>query len=341
MPISLHQETYLVNATTDQQISRRQFLRSAGATGLGISIGSLPIVRSDRVRAADSGSKKKRTLRVAHLTDVHVKPELGAVDGMTAALRHVQALDDPPRLLLTGGDAIMDALAADAARTKLQWELWNRVLKSECSIPVEHCIGNHDVWGWNKKRSKTTGREKQWGKQIALDEFGLKRRYRSFDKAGWHFIVLDSIYPDDELTYIGKLDDEQFDWLAGDLKKVNRRTPIVVVSHIPVLTVALVEFSDTFAKQPRRRQGAAHVDAKRIVNLFKQHPNVQLCLSGHLHLTERIDYAGVTYMCSGAVSGNWWRGNHHHTDEGYAVIDLYDDGTFDNQYVAYGWTPRK
>jgi 3',5'-cyclic AMP phosphodiesterase CpdA len=330
-----------VNTTTEQQISRRQLLSFAGTAGLGISLGSFPVVGADAVRAAESGPNRKRTLRVAHLTDVHVKPELGAVEGLTAALRHVQALDDAPQLLLTGGDAIMDALAVDAARTELQWDLWKRVLKNECPMPVEHCIGNHDVWGWDKKKSKTTGREDQWGKQSALDNFGLDRRYRSFDKAGWHFIVLDSIHPHDELTYIGKLDDEQFDWLAGDLKKTDRGTPTVIVSHIPILTVALVEFSDVFARQPERRQGATHVDAKRIVDLFKQHPNVKLCLSGHLHLTERIDYSGVTYICSGAVSGNWWRGDHHHTDEGYTVIDLYNDGTFDNQYVAYGWTPRE
>ena len=329
-----------MKTTLETPISRRRFVSMAGTAGLGLAIGSLPIVPGDAVRGAESGSKRKRTLRLAHLTDVHVKPELGAVDGMTAAYRHVQAIDDPPKLVLTGGDAIMDALAVDAARMKLQWRLWNRVLKNECSLPVEHCIGNHDVWGWDKKRSKTTGKEKQWGKQRALDEFGLDQRYHSFDKAGWHFVILDSIFPDEELTYLARLDDEQFDWLAADLKKVDRGTPVLVVSHIPILSVAPVEFAATFARKPRQRQSTIHADAKRIVDLFKQHPNVKLCLSGHLHLTERIAYAGVTYICSGAVSGNWWRGNHHHTEEGYAVIDLYDDGTFANQYVAYGWTPQ-
>ena len=82
-----------------------------------------------------------------------------------------------------------------------------------------------------------------------------------------------------------------------------------------------------------------HQDAQRIVSLFKRHANVKLCLSGHLHLTERIEYAGVTYVCGGAVSGNWWKGDHHGTEEGYAIVDLYDDGSFDWQYIDYNWTP--
>ena len=78
-----------MNTTTEQQISRRQLLSFAGTAGLGISLGSFPVVGADAVRAAESGPNRKRTLRVAHLTDVHVKPELGAVEGLTAALRHV------------------------------------------------------------------------------------------------------------------------------------------------------------------------------------------------------------------------------------------------------------
>ena len=36
-------------------------------------------------------------------------------------------------------------------RVKGQWRVWNSVWRAECSLPVEHAIGNHDVWGWNKE----------------------------------------------------------------------------------------------------------------------------------------------------------------------------------------------
>jgi len=51
-----------------------------------------------------------------------------------------------------------------------------------------------------------------------------------------------------------------------------------------------------------------HVDAAKIKDLFAKHKNVKLCLSGHLHLVDRVDYNGVTYLCDGAVCGGWWKG---------------------------------
>lgn len=78
-----------------------------------------------------------------------------------------------------------------------------------------------------------------------------------------------------------------------------------------------------------------HGDVQRIVRLLRQHPNVKLALSGHLHLTERLEYSGVTYVC-----GGWWKGPHHGTPEGYLLVDLYDDGSVENRYVAYGWKAR-
>lgn len=326
--------------TEDQnRISRRRFLSTTGATIAGAGLVGLPAGLSKAQGAGPAGQARSRALRIGHLTDVHVQPERGATDGMVAALRHVQSLADPPELILTGGDSIMDALAADTGRLNLQWKLWQQVIKDECSLAIEPCIGNHDVWGWDRKNSKTSGKEPQWGKNRALDEFGIDNRYRSFDRAGWHVIVLDSIFPDEETVYQGRLDDEQFDWLSEDLKKVSTRTPVMVMSHIPILTVAAVEFEEQIRESPSRRRMTYHQDAKRIVDLFKRHANVKLCLSGHLHLTERIEYSGVTYVCGGAVSGNWWKGTHHGTQEGYTIVDLYDDGSFVWQYVDYGWTP--
>lgn len=317
------------------RFSRRGFLGTSGAALAAAASGSF---FAKPGLAQDADRHRTRALRLGHLTDVHVQPERSATKGLVKVLRHAQSLADPPELLLTGGDSIMDALAAGTGRTKEQWRLWKQVLADECSLPVEPCIGNHDVWGWDKKGSQTTGAEHQWGKQWALDEFELEDRYRSFDRGGWHIVVLDSIFPDSETVYQGRLDDEQFDWLQADLKGTDPQSPVLLLSHIPILTVAGVEFEEQLAEDPRRARMLSHQDAKRLVELFKQHRNVKLCLSGHLHLTERVEYAGVTYICSGAVSGNWWKGDHHGTEEGYALVDLFDDGSFAWHYQDYGWT---
>lgn len=90
---------------------------------------------------------RRRALRLAHLTDVHVQPEKRAAEGLAACLHHVQQLADQPQLILTGGDHVMDSFGSDDARTSLQWNIWHDAVKKECSLPVHSCIGNHDIWG--------------------------------------------------------------------------------------------------------------------------------------------------------------------------------------------------
>jgi 3',5'-cyclic AMP phosphodiesterase CpdA len=321
--------------------NRRKFLAAGGAALAGATLGGIPLVPGNRVEAAETtGGTRKRSLRLAHMTDMHVQPELAAGEGMTAALKHVQSIADPPELILTGGDMVMDVMGVDAARAATQWNLWQKVLKQECSLPLQHCIGNHDVWGWNRTASKTIGNEPGWGKQQAIDKFGLPGRYYGFDRGGWRFLVLDSIFADPFNVYIGRLDDEQFDWLTAELKKIPATTPVALVSHIPILSVAVVEFRQPIERNPKPSPGATHIDATRIVRLLKQHPNVKLAISGHLHMVERIEFAGVTYLCGGAVCGGWWRGPHHGTPEGYLLVDLYEDGSVENRYVAYGWKAK-
>lgn len=315
--------------------TRREVVKIIGAAAaLGGLAGSAP-----GQSPSASTPQRRRALRLAHLTDVHIEPEHKADAGLAACLRHVQSLNDRPQLVLTGGDAVYDSFEAEDARTELQWGLWRKVFKDECSLPVEHCIGNHDIWGGNKGRSRTTGQEPNYGKKRAMDNYGIAERYRSFDHpaSGWHFIVLDSTQPEGD-GYRAFLDPPQVEWLQQDLSAVNPKTPVLVLSHIPIIAASALLWA------ARSKQGEyvvsdsmIHQDAVKIKELFAQHRNVKLCLSGHLHHTDRVDYNGVTYLCNGAVSGNWWKGRHKDTGEGYGIIDLYNDGTFEHQYNSYGW----
>lgn len=327
----------------DTIVSRRGGIQLALAAAAGMFHASASSAAAAAVAPPAAG--KRRAIRLAHLTDMHVYDKRASAAGLAACLRHVQALADPPELILNGGDSVMDVLAAPADRAAVQHDLFRKALKQDCSLPVEHCIGNHDVWGWNRKASRTAGDEPGWGKRWATDLFGLDRRYRSFDRAGWHFVVLDSTFPVVDPKgepYTAKLDDEQFDWLARDLAAAPAGTPVCVLSHIPILSAAAFMDGENAKTGDWQVPGAwMHVDARRIGTLFTKHPNVKLCLSGHLHLFDRCQYNDVWYVCNGAVCGGWWKGDYHETPAGYGVVDLYADGTFDAQYVAYGWAAVK
>jgi 3',5'-cyclic AMP phosphodiesterase CpdA len=73
-------------------------------------------------------------------------------------------------------------------------------------------------------KAKTTGDEPLYGKQWACEQFGRDLPYESFDRGGWHIVLLDSVFPHAD-SYIGKLDDAQWDWLEKDLAAVPPATP--------------------------------------------------------------------------------------------------------------------
>lgn len=315
-----------------KNLSRRNFLFGAGAAALSMAA---PASARKKENPAPSSLSRKRTLRIAHLTDIHVQPEQGAPQGMARALRHAQSLAIKPDVIFNGGDSIMDAFGADKARTKTQWQIWQSVLRDECSLPVEHCIGNHDVWGWGLKEGADP--DQLYGKQWALEEFGLASRYRSFERGGWHFIVLDSTHPAPG-GYIGKLDEAQFEWLEEDLQKTPGATPVCVLSHIPIACFCCFFDGENETEKTGdwRVPGAwMHIDARRIKDLFYRHANVKLCLSGHIHLQDRVEYLGVKYLCNGAVSGNWWEGRYQEFPPAYVIVDLFDDGTVESEFVPY------
>lgn len=316
-------------------VSRRDVLRSSGLLAAGAALSGLPLPAL-AMPSSPRRDVRKRVLRVAHLTDLHIQPERRAADGVAACLAHVQSLPERPDLILLGGDLVMDSFEADDARTRLQWDLLTGAIRHGCSLPVRYCLGNHDIWGWNKKESRTTGDEPLWGKKRALDLLGLERQFYSFDRAGWHFVVLDSVQPAGD-GYIGRLDEEQLDWLGGDLAAAAGK-PTLVLSHIPILTVTVVLGNPKKGTATREVPSSLMMDdSARTRELFARHPHVKLAVSGHMHRLDRVDYRGVSYLCNGAVSANWWKGAHHECHEGYAVIDLYDDGTFESRYVTYGW----
>jgi 3',5'-cyclic AMP phosphodiesterase CpdA len=195
---------------------------------------------------------------------------------------------------------------------------------------VNYCLGNHDVW-WNEDDKSQV----LYGKQYSMDQLGLHTPYYSFTKAGWKFILLDSVHLDiDNTWYIGKLGDVQFAWLENELKNTDPKMPVLVMTHIPILTATNLVDQDVVNRWTMYG-GDMHTDVTKIISLFYKHPNVKLCLSGHIHLREKLLYDNVTYICNGAVSGAWWEGNKHETAPGYGIIDLYADGSFDEQYVNY------
>jgi predicted MPP superfamily phosphohydrolase len=319
-------------------IDRRQFFAGSAAVLGALTSGGCNIVASNKVDATKPthSSRRKRTLRFAHMTDIHLYDERNAEKGLQAALAHIHDLDDRPELIVTGGDLIMDALGKDAQAAHAQWDLFDAVLSRHCQIPVKHCLGNHDGWGLYLDESRRNGQTP--GMDMAIERLGLPGRYFSYEIGDWRFIHLDSTrMQTEEKKYLGKLDDAQRNWFEQQLAS-SEEMPVVIISHIPIVSASIFLYEDTAKERELIVPGACmHLDSGGLLAMFKDRPNVKLALSGHMHLIDRVDIRQSSFICDGAVSGSWWQGDYHGFDEGYGLIDLYDDGSFEHQYVAYNW----
>lgn len=283
------------------------------------------------------------------MSDMHIEPDAPgsqarhSAQGFIAALDSVKQLSPQPQFIVTGGDHIMDALERPLDDVRRQWELYRSTVAAHCAYRTYPVIGNHDVFGWmtDAVPPETPG----YGKSLACQMLGLTKPYYSFDipgsptdpsaPGGWHIVVLDNTQPCPR-GYFGGLDGSQTQWLARDLAAVPPGRHIAVVSHIPILSVCAQHF---FAPEQRVDfwkiyDVFVHHDSRDLVDLLARH-KVKLCISAHIHMLDRIEFRGITFICDGSISGDWWRGPFRGFPQGYGVFDLYDDGTFQHQYLPY------
>ena len=279
--------------------------------------------------------------RFVHMTDIHVKQELDAAKGFAQALRAVNALVPRPDFVLTGGDLVFDVLEATPARARELFALYKHVIGENTGLRFFDTMGNHDVFGWAAKNG-VTPKSPGYGKELYKESLGLPKTYYHFDHKGWRFFVLDNIQPGNaQHAYTGRLDPEQREWFAAEIKTTDPRTPIVICEHIPTVTVTPAWFTAN-VKDDEWRMSSSLVctDAPDRLRLIANR-NVKLWLSGHIHQRDNIVYRGTTFINDGAVCGAWWKGPHHGVSEGFGVLDLYPDGRVTHEYVTYGWTARQ
>jgi glycerate-2-kinase len=79
-----------------------------------IQTGLVGVAAAPSVIASAASSAAKRSLRIAHLTDIHVQPELESAKGLASCFTHVQSSPErgepAPDLIITGGETIMDCM---------------------------------------------------------------------------------------------------------------------------------------------------------------------------------------------------------------------------------------
>jgi 3',5'-cyclic AMP phosphodiesterase CpdA len=298
---------------------------AAAAAGLVLPAGRASArARADR---AKRDRRPKADFAVAFLTDMHVDGKLGAADGFAKAVRNAFDRPQPPEVLVTGGDLVMDILGTGTAEADAQYALFDAPLEA-LRVNIHHTMGNHDLLGVHEKSGLQPDHPK-YGKKYFFDRFELDHAYHSFDHEGWHFVILDSLGIEGR-EYIGWVDEEQQRWLADDLAASAK--PTVVFTHVPLWS-NYIEINRGIADPIPKRLSV--VNAHEVAPILQRN-QVRLVLAGHLHVNETFVYKGIEYSNVGAVSGNWWKGARDGFEEGYARLEFRGDQV-SWEYVDYGW----
>ena len=270
------------------------------------------------------------TLRFVFFTDTHLQPELKGDEGTALAMSKIKALK--PEFCLQGGDHCMDINAVPRERSLMLMDLYGKTSQQLDGIPVHHALGNHDVFGRDPKAGVSAG-DPLYGKK-AFEQRFEKKTYYSFDEKGYHFIVLDSIGLTPDLEFEGRVDAGQLMWLAADLKALTPGTPVVVVTHIPLVS-AVTQYRVEMHLTGKKHNYFLVENSYEVLPLFEGH-NVIAVLQGHTHINEVVYWRNTPYITSGAVCGNWWKGALWGTPEGFTVVELAG-GKAHWHYETYGW----
>lgn len=152
-----------------------------------------------------------------------------------------------------------------------------------------HVIGNHDMDSYTPEEYVT----------------GMKMpgRYYSFDKGGFHFIVLDgnNLFDGKEYRHYSKanyyvnpemrafVDPEQMEWLKKDLASTDKKC--ILFSHQSI---------EVFMNNGKAVRQILEEENRRV-----GHKKVVLAFSGHTHSNYTMEINGITYMQINSASYVW------------------------------------
>lgn len=282
--------------------------------------------RSAKIAWPARGSEQG-TVRLIFYTDVHARQEWETPTALSKAAAAINK--QKPDLVVAGGDLITDGFQNPAAVAAPRWKAYMNLHRG-IAADLYPAIGNHDLVAANPADGSLPSKNPR---AIFLEQTGLDRTFYSFDAVGYHFIVLDSIQvTGGRYHYQGMIAADQIEWLKKDLQMVSPATPIVITTHIPLLSAFYAASRGATFAAPRNRVVVNNVE---VLDIFKDH-NLILVLQGHLHVKEMIRWQGTTFIVGGAICGKWWRGSWFDTKEGFGLITLTGDRV-EWEYIDYGW----
>ena len=224
-------------------------------------------------------AKQPDKIKIGLCTDVHLPTMQDSEYRMTTFINSMKA-EKPDFILEMGDFEIPDQKLAYLV------DIWN-------SFPGEkfHVIGNHEMDGGTSKAK-------------AVEYLKMKGPYYSFDRHGFHFIVLDGNdkkspdvkgYP----QYIGQ---EQVEWLKDDLLKAEH--PSVIFSH---QGLSRVKGAEEYYGVENDKQIQEILTSHNSANPSNK---VIACFNGHSHYDYAEKLNGIWYITITSMAYHWLGDNY-------------------------------
>lgn len=229
------------------------------------------------VFAQNTGGTGKVTLGI--ISDVHADLQPDAKQRLEAFIN--RSIQVSPDFIIQLGDlhhgpGMKDMLA-----------IWDR-------FPGEryHVLGNHDM--------------DHMSKDDVVREQSMAGAYYSFDKGGYHFVVVDANYcmKNGKILHNNKgnyynadardmVGPEELEWLKADLIKANK--PTIIFSH--------ESFDDIW----QGTTSPSKMDVRKVIRAANtsQKGKVIACICGHHHMDHHMVIEGVHYLHINSASYYW------------------------------------
>jgi 3',5'-cyclic AMP phosphodiesterase CpdA len=216
-------------------------------------------------QAFGQNSKMSRGgLQFVQISDSHIgfnKPANTNVNAtLQSAIDKINALPQQPDFVIHTGDLSHGANASE-------FDTLDQLLKGAKAKQVFYVPGEHDT---------STDDGKQYMERYGKTTKG--RGWYSFNHKDVHFVGLSNVMV---LEGLGKLGDDQLQWLEADLKGQPSSRPIVVFAHIPLWSV-----------YPEWGWGTA--DSEQALGFLKRFGSVTV-LNGHIHQVMQKVEGNVTF----------------------------------------------
>lgn len=215
---------------------------------------------------------------------------LGRVkDFVEAALLEVAALR--PEFVIDTGDLVLESNRAPADVVERWFRFYEAATKAT-GVPWVSTIGNNEIAGIQNPDFPAD--DPNFGKHFFHAFYGPS--WFSFDRAGFHFVALDTHQPDPEDSdpkewLFTEMPEAELAWLDADLA-AHAGKVAVVLNHEPFAADPSWPFADDY-------------EPAKVGGLFERH-RVAYTLTGHVHRNGLVREGGTTHITTGALSGVRW-----------------------------------